>query len=150
MKFLRVLIEVTLVVLCFILGLKYNDFKNNIKSRVDVIQEVPIDMDVVDKKDSDGGVDGNANDGTKVDEVETPSVEQNNQSEINSSVESTSESVAQEQNSENQGTSTEPNVHDLTPENLNLPEPVNEEPSTTTDEQQSSIESTTGQVKAGE
>ncbi|MBR2141177.1 MAG: hypothetical protein IJ853_02375 [Rickettsiales bacterium] len=150
MKFLRVLIEVTLVVLCFILGLKYNDFKNNIKSRVDVIQEVPIDMDVVDKKDSDGGVDGNANDGTKVDEVETPSVEQNNQSEINSSVESTSESVAQEQNSENQGTSTEPNVHDLTPENLNLPEPVNEEPSTTTDEQQSSVESTTGQVKAGE
>ncbi len=150
MKFLRVLIEVTLMVLCFILGLKYNDFKNNIKSRVDVIQEVPIDMDVVDKKDSDGGVDGNANDGTKVDEVETPSVEQNNQSEINSSVESTSESVAQEQNSENQGTSTEPNVHDLTPENLNLPEPVNEEPSTTTDEQQSSVESTTGQVKAGE
>ena len=150
MKFLRVLIEVTLVVLCFILGLKYNDFKNNIKSRVDVIKEVPIDMDVVDKKDSDGGVDGNANDGTKVDEVETPSVEQNNQSEINSSVESTSESVAQEQNSENQGTSTEPNVHDLTPENLNLPEPVNEEPSTTTDEQQSSVESTTGQVKAGE
>ena len=150
MKFFRVLIEVTLVVLCFILGLKYNDFKNNIKSRVDVIQEVPIDMDVVDKKDSDGGVDGNANDGTKVDEVETPSVEQNNQSEINSSVESTSESVAQEQNSENQGTSTEPNVHDLTPENLNLPEPVNEEPSTTTDEQQSSVESTTGQVKAGE